>query len=139
MAFPNRTFLIVEHNPDGLELISWTLARKYPEAEIQHVVETADALELLHRESVDAVIVHRPIGMDGLEAIRAIRHARAAIPIIMVSSVDYSREAIEAGATSFLHYDSWLMLGGVVEDVLNRPGSQNPWVVYSNSQEQRAG
>jgi CheY-like chemotaxis protein len=137
MAFPNRTFLIVEHNPDGLELISWTLARKYPDASIQHVVETCDAIEILQRDSVDAVIVHRPIGMDGLEAIRAIRDGRPAIPIIMVSSVDYSREAIEAGATSFLHYDAWLVLGGVVEDALNRPGSQNPWFAHSSRGEQR--
>ena len=124
MEFTNRTFLIVEHNPDGLELISWTLARKFPDAAIEHVVETSEALVHLRHQSIDAVIVHRPVGMDGLEAIRSIRDAHSSVPIIMVSSVDYSHEAVEAGATSFLHYDAWLRLGGVVEDVLKDAGTR---------------
>ena len=122
-----RTFLVVEHNPDGMALIYRTLLRKYPHADIEQCVEAQQALTILAQRTIDAVIVHRPIGMSGLDTIALIRKANPNIPIVMVSSVDYHDEAVAAGANSFLLYDAWLMLGGVVADNLKDSDSQNPW------------
>jgi DNA-binding NtrC family response regulator len=90
-------------------------------------VEAQQALAILAEQSVDAVIVHRPIGMNGLDTIALIRKANRNVPVIMVSSVDYHTEALAAGADSFLLYDAWLMLGGVVADNLKNSDSRNPW------------
>ena len=122
-----RTFVVVEHDQDGMALIHRTLRRKYPHAKIESCVEAQQALAILAESPVDAVIVHRPIGMNGLDAIALIRKANRNVPIIMVSSVDYHTEALAAGADSFLLYDAWLMLGGVVADSLKNSDSRNPW------------
>jgi CheY-like chemotaxis protein len=113
-----RTFLIVEHNPEGTALIVRTLLRRYPFARTLECTETQQALEYLRSVQADAVIVHRPIGMSGVDAIRAIRKVARKVPIVMMSSVDRQAEAMAAGADSFLLYDAWLMLGGVVQDLL---------------------
>jgi hypothetical protein len=43
---------------------------------------------------------------------------------VMVSSIDRSASANAAGATTFLLYDAWLMLGGVVVDCLKESESR---------------
>lgn len=62
-----------------------------------------------------AIITHRSFEMEGAELVRRFRDADPVVPIIMVSGVDRSAAAREAGATAFLHYDEWLRIGSVVE------------------------
>ena len=54
-----------------------------------------------------------------------LRLTNAVVPIVMVSGLDRTKSAIEAGATAFLSYDAWLRIGTVVSELLpeNREAS----------------
>lgn len=73
---------------------------------------------------VDVVISHRAIGYDGVATLAAIHEAYPDIPLIMVSGTDRAKEARNAGASEFIRFDAWLMVGTVVERLLN--ARQNP-------------
>ena len=121
-------FLLVELNPEGVDLLSRTLSRKYPGSIILARQHVADAIQVAAMHTLDAIIVHRAIETSGEELVRLLKVAQPTTPVVMISSVDRSSEAAEAGADSFLLYDAWLMLGGVVADLLKRSGSRQPWV-----------
>ena len=118
-------FLVLDLNAEGLQLLSRTLARKYPTALIYTASDIDTALEIARRRTLDVIVVHRPIGMSGRDAIRALSEISAGVPIIWVSGSDHSALAAEAGASAFLLYDEWLLLGGVVADALKQ--SSSPW------------
>lgn len=114
-----RTFLIVEHNPEGQFLLSKTLKRKFTDAEVRPFHEASAALEALRTEDFDAVIVHRASDEDGVVVIRQMREVRPDALIVMVSGYDRSKEALAAGATAFLPYDEWLRVGTVIAEEMN--------------------
>jgi CheY-like chemotaxis protein len=118
MPLPARKFLIIEDNLDNRYLLTRTLARKFPNAEIRECGDIATARAVATGESVDVVILHRADLSDGIELIRDVRQLNPAVPITMVSRVDRTREALAAGATRFLPYDEWLRIGLVTEEVL---------------------
>lgn len=118
--------LVIDHNADGLDLLTRTLTRKFPSAEIIRCSESGECIEVAGKEKIDAIVVHRAIGMTGGELIRQLRTIDPSVPITMVSSTERSEEATKAGANAFLLYDSWLMLGGVVADTMGYD-SRNPW------------
>ena len=124
---PPRAFVVIDQNPEGTALLVRTLQRKFPGADVLDCVETDEAIRKSRTRKPDAIVVHRPIGMTGEESIRVLRKAFSEVPIVMVSSVDRSASALAAGASSFLHYDAWLMLGSVVEDLVKVPGEFAPW------------
>jgi CheY-like chemotaxis protein len=113
-----RKFLVVDDNSDSRFLLVKTLLRKFPHAVIQECQDGDVAVELLKTENLDALVVHRAAEIDGLTLIRMLRHANSAIPIVMVSGIDRSKESIAAGATCFLNYDAWLRIGSVVAELL---------------------
>lgn len=113
-----RTFLIVEHNPEGQFLLSKTLKRKFPDADVRAFHEAAAAVAALREQAVDAVVVHRAADEDGVTTIRLLREVRPDTLIVMVSGYDRSKEASAAGA-AFLRYDEWLRLGTVVAEEMN--------------------
>jgi DNA-binding NarL/FixJ family response regulator len=116
-----RSFLIVEHNPEGQFLLSKTLKRKFPEAEVASCQEAGAAIDLLRAAAYDAVVVHRAADMDGAETIRQLLAARPGTLVVMVSGCDRANEALAAGASVFLPYDQWLLLGTVVtEEIAKR-------------------
>jgi DNA-binding NarL/FixJ family response regulator len=123
---PDVLFLMVEQIPRGESLLTQTLARKFPRAAIHYSADPAECLKIGAELPLDAIIVHRAIGITSEEMVRKLRQAMPATPIIMVSVSDRKDSALSAGATQFLLYDEWLMLGQVVSTVL-KCGSETSW------------
>lgn len=68
----------------------------------------------------DGILVHRAGEMDIESLILSIRGVAPDAPIIALSGFDRSKEALAAGATKFLNYDQWLLMGTAVEDAVIR-------------------
>jgi ActR/RegA family two-component response regulator len=116
-----RSFLIVEHNTEGQFLLSKTLKRKFPEADVVSCHEASDAVARLQAAPCDAIVVHRAADADGAATIRQLLAVRPGTLIVMVSGYDRAQEALAAGATVFLPYDEWLLLGTrVAEEIRKR-------------------
>ncbi len=111
-------FLIVDDNADSRFLLVKTLLRKFPQAVLQETQQGEDAIRMLRDGNLDAVVVHRASDVDGLTLIRSLRQTNATLPIVMVSGIDRTLTAIEAGATTFLNYDAWLRIGTVVSELI---------------------
>ena len=107
-------FLIVDDNPDSRFLLVKTLLRKFPQSVIQETQEGDSAVALTRSDSLSAIVVHRAADVDGISLVRMLRQCNADVPIVMVSGIDRSKAAAEAGATTFLSYDAWLRIGTVV-------------------------
>ena len=120
MASP-RKFLIVDDNADSRFLLVKTLLRKFPQAVLQETQNCDSAVALIESGGLDAVVVHRAAEVDGLTLLRRLRQADAVVPIVMVSGIDRTKQALEAGATTFLSYDAWLRIGTVVGELIDSP------------------
>ena len=118
MSSPHK-FLIVDDNSDSRFLLVKTLLRKFPQAILQETQDGESSVTLARSESLDAVVVHRAAEMDGLTLIRLLRQANRNVPIVMVSGIDRTKSALEAGATTFLSYDAWLRIGTVVAELVS--------------------
>lgn len=119
-------FLIIDFHPESRYLLVKTLLRKFPGATI-HECDDADRAEAIARtERLSAIVTHRTIEESGADLVRRFRAADPQVPIVMVSGIDRERDALEAGATSFLHYDEWLLIGSVVESHLAERAHQEP-------------
>jgi CheY-like chemotaxis protein len=116
-AMPNR-FLIVDDNPDSRFLLVKTLLRKFPQAVLQETRDAQSSIALARSETLDALVVHRAAEMDGLTLVRLLREANPSVPIVMVSGIDRTQAALEAGATTFLNYDAWLRIGTMVAQLV---------------------
>ena len=120
-------FLIVDDNADSRFLLVKTLLRKFPQAILQETQDGESATALARTENLDAIIVHRAAEVDGLTLIRMLRQVNAGVPIVMVSGIDRTKTALEAGASTFLSYDAWLRIGTVVAELLaSRESSATP-------------
>ena len=113
-----QKFLIVDDNPDSRFLLVKTLLRKFPQAVLQETQDGPSSITLVRSATLDAVVVHRAAEIDGLTLVRLLRDANPNVPIVMVSGIDRSKTAIEAGATTFLNYDAWLRIGTVVAQLI---------------------
>jgi DNA-binding response OmpR family regulator len=117
MRGPHK-FLIVDDNADSRFLLVKTLLRKFPQAILQETQDGASAVAIARADTLDALVVHRAAEVDGLTLVRMLREANSQVPIVMVSGLDRTKSAIEAGATTFLSYDAWLRIGTVVSELL---------------------
>ncbi len=120
------TFLIVEDNDENRFLLVRTLARKYPGAQCIECSDSEAAVAAVAQQSIATAIVHRAADEDGIPVIRLLRQASASLPIVMVSGMDRRTAARTAGATSFLCYDEWLLLGNAVADAMKTSGRAGP-------------
>jgi CheY-like chemotaxis protein len=111
-------FLIVDDNADSRFLLVKTLLRKFPQAVLQETQDGESAVSLVRSDHLDAVVVHRAAEIDGISLVRRLRQTNANVPIVMVSGLDRTKEAIEAGANTFLSYDAWLRIGTVVSELI---------------------
>jgi DNA-binding NtrC family response regulator len=114
-----RKFLIVDDNADSRFLLVKTLLRKFPQAIIEETQHGDSALARAKSGDLDALVVHRAAEVDGLTLIKELRAVASDVPIVMVSGIDRTKEATEAGATTFLHYEAWLRIGTVVSEILS--------------------
>jgi DNA-binding NtrC family response regulator len=133
MMLPQK-FLIIDDNADSRFLLAKTLLRKFPAAVLVECADEDTATTITATERLSAVVVHRSASVPGLELLPLLRRANAAVPIVLVSGIDRADAARAAGATKFLLYDEWLMLGSVVEALMHAPAavtaggaSQPPW------------
>ena len=111
-------FLIVDDNADSRFLLVKTLLRKFPQAILQETQDGESAIALMKAGHLDAVVVHRAAEIDGISLIRNLRQSNPTVPIVMVSGLDRSKAAVEAGANTFLSYDAWLRIGTVVSELI---------------------
>jgi DNA-binding response OmpR family regulator len=116
--FGELRFLIVDDNPDSRFLISKTLLRKYPAAVIVECASAEPAFRVLERERISAIVCHRTFEFNALALVVELRKRNQTVPILAVSGIDRSGDAITAGATAFLTADEWLMVGHHVEALL---------------------
>jgi CheY-like chemotaxis protein len=112
------TFLVVDDNDEHRFLLTKTLLRKFPNASVQECQDDETALVLAQAENLSAIVTHRTVGMGGIELIRGFRRVNPRVPVVMVSGIDRTKEALEAGATRFLLYDEWLRVGTLVAELL---------------------
>jgi CheY-like chemotaxis protein len=114
----SKRFLIIDDNADGRSLLSRTLLRKFPDAAIVECQDAATAVATVQTLPVSAILVHRAGEHDGVSLIRLLRQEKPDVPIIAVSGIDRSAASLGAGATRFLNYDQWLMVGKLAEELL---------------------
>jgi PleD family two-component response regulator len=116
----NLRFLIVDDHADGRYLLSKTLLRKFRDAVVLECQSSEAAFSTLKAEPLDAVISHRTFDFDPFSLVAALRKINPTVPLVMMSGIDRSKGAAEVGATTFLHYDQWLLLGSVVANLLEK-------------------
>lgn len=126
MAAPLK-FLVIDDNPDSRFLLVKTLMRKFPNAVLLECQQSTPAINIARAETPTAVIIHRAEDIDGITLVRQLREANDIVPIVMVSGIDRAREALAAGATSFLHYDAWLRIGTLVSELIGRDATASPF------------
>ncbi len=114
-------FLVIDHNADGRTLLTRTLRRKFPNAELVECGAADQATTTLQGGGFDAVVVHRTEEVDGEMLVRLLRRVNPTVPIVAVSGIDRSEKLLAAGASEFLNYDEWLRLGTVVAKHLPNP------------------
>lgn len=118
-----RSFLVVAEDADRLMLISAALHRKFPNAVVQTCRDGEAAFVAVQAQKLDAIVALRSTDFDELPLVENLR-SRIAVPIVLVSGAEHERFATDAGATTFLHRDRWLMIGNVVAEVIGaRPPS----------------
>jgi len=120
-------FLVVDDNPDSRFLLVKTILRKFPGAALQETQEANTAIASAKSSPPDVAIVHRAADVDGLMLVRLLRRVNETLPIVLVSGIDRSREAAEAGANTFLNYDEWLRIGTVVATLMGGNQSTPPF------------
>jgi DNA-binding NarL/FixJ family response regulator len=113
--YPCLQFVVIDFHAESRFLLVKTLRRKFPTAVIHETDDAKQAIEIVRRAEIAAIITHRTFEIVGLELVRWLRNEDPMVPIIMVSGMDRAAEAVEAGATTFLPYDEWLRIGSVVE------------------------
>jgi DNA-binding response OmpR family regulator len=109
-------FLIIDHDPDSAELLVRSLRRKFPHATLMPIAEVEEATKVAASLQLAAVVLHRASDGDAVGVTRALRSVNTTAPIIVVSGIDRSESVLAAGATGFLNFDQWQMLGAVVDN-----------------------
>jgi response regulator RpfG family c-di-GMP phosphodiesterase len=132
MSFPGQLrFLVVDDNSDSRFLLVKTLLRKFTNAIVLECQHGETSALIIQTEPLHAVIAHRTYDYAGAALIARLRKASVDVPIVMVSGIDQSAEALAAGATAFLRYDEWLRIGLVVSEAMSPSGSRGPFAAAS--------
>lgn len=120
VRLPDR-FLVIDENTDSRFLLVKTLLRKFPSALLQECHDADTAIATARSDKLTAIVAHRTYDYDGVTLVALLRRANPTVPIVMVSGIDRTPQALAAGANAFLSYDEWLRIGSVVGEVLEKP------------------
>jgi DNA-binding NarL/FixJ family response regulator len=98
--------LVVDDNALVRESLMALLAQELPNAFFGSAGSGSEALALVQAEAWDVVIldIYMP-GQNGLDALRAIKQASQALPVIMLTmyaTPQYITESLDAGATGYV-------------------------------------
>jgi DNA-binding NtrC family response regulator len=118
MGAPPYRFLVIDENADSRFLLVKTLLRKFPNALLQECHEHRTALNTAQTDALTAIVAHRTYDCDGINLVASLRKVNPTVPIVMVSGIDRTPQALAAGANTFLNYDEWLRIGTVVSEVI---------------------
>jgi CheY-like chemotaxis protein len=112
--------LLVNDDDDALFLLSRSVQRALPDAEVALSRDGPSALAYCEKHHVDAVITDNTMPhMDGLTLAREVRQRYGAIPILMVTnSVHLADDAAKAGITSYLPAARWNDVGTTLASLL---------------------
>ncbi len=125
--FRGLRFLVIDDNPEGRFLVSKTLLRKFPSAELTECQTAETAFTILDRgDRVSLIVCHRTFELDGASLVRELRSRNATVPILMMSGINRTDAALAAGATAFLTYEEWLMVGNHVASLLSAQHAATP-------------
>jgi CheY-like chemotaxis protein len=113
--------VVVDDNSDGRLFLSKTLLESFPRAEIVECEHSDAVLHELQCGKTAVFLLHRATDADGLPLVEMLRAASPTIPIIYLSGIDRTDAALEAGATTFLQYDQYRLIGQIVRDILRPP------------------
>jgi CheY-like chemotaxis protein len=116
-----RKVLVIDDNPESRVLLTKTLLRKFPQLMVLECADAGSAVRTADEEELDVIVLHRTADVLGVDLILMLRRVSDRVPIIMVSGIDRSTEALAAGANFFLSYDEWLRIGTVVAELLSLP------------------
>jgi response regulator RpfG family c-di-GMP phosphodiesterase len=119
-------FLIVDENRDNRFLLARTLARKFPAAKIIETGDSDVACTAVADPALSLAIVHRSAHDDCAALIRRLRPLNPRLPLLAVSGYDRREQVMGDGANGFLHYDAWLSVGRVVEELLKDQAGAAP-------------
>lgn len=113
--------LLVNDDEDSLYLLSRSVRRALPEAELVLMTRAEEALDFAQHHPVAAVVTdNRMPEMDGLTLVRRIRERDALVPILMVTgSVDVAPAAAAAGANACFSWLSWAGVGAELRNLLS--------------------
>jgi CheY-like chemotaxis protein len=112
------SFLVIDHNAESRFMLVNTLRRKFPGAHLFESDDAEHALNVLRTGEISLIITHRTFDYQGFELVELLRRVAPTLPIVMVSGFDREAGALAAGANRFLHYDEWLRIGTVAEELL---------------------
>lgn len=96
--------LLVDDEKDFVAYMAKRLRARGMDVEITHDAESA--IQLVEDHGVDVIVLDlRMPGMDGLEALQALKNIRPDIPVIMLSghgTIDAAEEGKKCGAADYL-------------------------------------
>ncbi len=115
-------FLLIDDNRDGRSVIARAMQRKYPDAPLRAFASFPAAAGALAEVPADPhnwiVVIGRTPASGTVELAGTVRAAHARVPLIALGRKEDARAALAAGATHFLEYEAWLLLGVMVERVM---------------------
>jgi DNA-binding NtrC family response regulator len=119
-------FLLIDDNRDGRCIIARAVQRKYREALLHEFPAFAAAAPALARLAANPagliVVTGRTSEHDPVALVAAVRAVHSGVPIIAMGRNE-ATAALAAGATHFLEYDAWLLLGNLIERVIGEEGT----------------
>lgn len=110
-------FTLADDDDKFLFIMHHLLMQNFPGSSIASFSNAEDALHYVLDSGADLVITDHTMGsMTGTQLIKELRKAKMRLPIMMISGdEDAQKEALDAGASEFLHKN--LVLGWLVDRV----------------------
>lgn len=113
-------FLLIDDNRDGRSVIVRAVQRKYPEASLLEFTAFSAAAPVLGKLEADPgnwiVVTGQTAEHGPVALVAAARAAHPRVPIIALGR-NHAPAAVTAGATHYLEYEAWLLLGVIIERV----------------------
>jgi DNA-binding NtrC family response regulator len=123
-------FLLIDDNRDGRSVIARAVQRKYRDDTLREFPTFAAARPALVELGTDPdnwiVLGGRTTEYETVALVAAIRAAHRRVPLIALGRPEEAFASLAAGATHFLAYEAWLLLGVMVERVTSGWAAPRP-------------